>query len=63
MLIENADTLTPEPITTQEPIKFGIESTIKSIGLTLTYWKYINHASNKIGHICHRIMRITIGIY
>ena len=29
--IENANTLTPRPITTQQAIIFGIESTIKSI--------------------------------
>ena len=57
--IEDANTLTPKPITTQEAILSGIESTIKSIGHTLTDWKYTNHKSNEIGHIGHRIMRIT----
>ena len=48
--IKNANTLTPKPITTQEAIISVIESTIKSIGPTLTYCKYINHKSNEIGH-------------
>ena len=59
MRIENGNTLTPRPITTQEAIRSGIESTIKSIDQTLTYWKYLNHESNEIGHISHRIMRIS----
>ena len=57
--IENTNTLAPNPITTQEAIISGIESTMKSICQTLTYWKYTNHKSNEIGHIGHRIMRIT----
>ena len=43
--IENANTLTPKPITTQEAIISVIASTIKSIGQTLTYCKFINHKS------------------
>ena len=49
---------TPKPITKQEAIISGIESMIKSIGQTLTYWKYINHKTNEIGHIDHMIMKI-----
>ena len=63
LCIENANTLTPKPITTQEAIISVIESTIKSIVHTLTHWRYINHKSNETGHIGHKIMRITMKIY
>ena len=56
--MQNANTLTPKPITTQEAKISVIESTIKSIGQTLTYCKYINHKSDEIGHIGHRIMKL-----
>ena len=59
MHIGNANPLTPKTITTQEAIISGMEGMIKSVGQTLKYWQYINHQSNEIGHICHRIMRIT----
>ena len=49
--IENANTLTPQTITTQEAIKSGMEAMIKSVGQT--------YIGNEIGHIGHRIMRIT----
>ena len=56
--IENANTLSPKPITTQEAIT-GIDSTIKSVCQALIYWKYTNHKSDEIGHSGHRIMRIA----
>ena len=49
-----------QPITTQELIISATESTIKSICHKLAYWNYINHKSNKIVHIGHRIMIMRI---
>ena len=57
--IENGNTLTLKPITTQEAIISGIESTIKSVGQTFTYCQYINHESNEIGHIGQRVIKIA----
>ena len=48
VVIGFAVALTPKLITTKEAIIFSIESTIKSVSQTLTYWKYMNYKSNEM---------------
>ena len=51
--------MTPKAINAQDAMISAIEPTLKSVGQTLTSWKYTCQKSNEISQICLRFMRMA----